>query len=194
MAEKLLKANDIQKKLTQPGKHRDGAGLFLQVAAKGQASWTYQFRFDNATHWMSIGPYATFTLTEAREAHHELRRQRDRGIDPRRVLMASAAPATVVAAVARALAPQAAIEVASPLFGAVGVEYLAKQAVNWTGGLEGKEHFSYTRTLTGNSFAKLPVAEITTSDVEAALDLGRSRISFLNEPTMADRVQGQTSS
>jgi hypothetical protein len=59
MAEKLLKANDIQK-LTQPGKHRDGAGLFLQVAAKGQASWTYQFRFDNATHWMSIGPYATY--------------------------------------------------------------------------------------------------------------------------------------
>lgn len=170
MAEKLLKANDIQKKLTQPGKHRDGAGLFLQVAAKGQASWTYQFRFDNATHWMSIGPYATFTLTEAREAHHELRRQRDRGIDPRRVLMASAAPATVVPAVARALAPQAAVEVASPLFGAVVVEYLAKQAVNWTGGLEGKEHFSYTRTLTGNSFAKLPVAVITTSDVEAALD------------------------
>jgi len=59
-----------------------------------------------------------------------------RGIDPRRVLMASAAPATVVPAVARALAPQAAIEVASPLFGAVVVEYLAKQAVNWTGGLD----------------------------------------------------------
>jgi integrase len=170
MAKELIKAAHLPKLLATKGKHRDGAGLFLQVAAKGQASWTYQFRFDGATHWMSIGPAATFTLTEAREAHHELRRQRDRGIDPRRVLMASAAPANVVPAVARALAPQAAVEVASPPFGTVVVEYLAKAALNWTGGLEGKEAFSYRRTLTGTTFAKLPVAEINTADVEAALD------------------------
>ena len=77
MAKELIKAAHLPKLLATKGKHRDGAGLFLQVAAKGQASWTYQFRFDGATHWMSIGPAATFTLTEAREAHHELRRQRD---------------------------------------------------------------------------------------------------------------------
>ena len=170
MAKELIKATKIPELLKTKGKHRDGAGLFLQVAAKGQASWVYQFRFNGATHWMSIGPYATFTLTEARETHHELRRQRDRGIDPRRVLMASVAPANVVLAVARALAPQGAVEIASPPFGDVVVEYLAKAAPNWRGGLEGKEAGSYRATLTGTDLAKLPVAAITTSDVSAALD------------------------
>jgi hypothetical protein len=54
--EKLLKAKKIDGLLKKPGKHRDGAGLFLQVAAKGRASWTYQFRWNAETKWMSIGP------------------------------------------------------------------------------------------------------------------------------------------
>jgi hypothetical protein len=140
MAKELIKAAQLPKLLTTKGKHRDGAGLFLQVAAKGQASWTYQFRFDGATHWMSIGPAATFTLTEARQAHHELRRQRDRGIDPRRVLMASAAPANVVPAVARALAPQAAVEVASPPFGTVVVNTWPKPPSTGRAGWRAKRH------------------------------------------------------
>src|SRR5476649_257796 len=83
MPNALLKAKEIAGLLAEPGKHRDGAGLFLQVAAKGQASWTYQYRWNGETKWMGIGPAATFTLTEARSCHHELRRLRDRGIDPR---------------------------------------------------------------------------------------------------------------
>src|SRR5450432_2622704 len=83
MPKELIKAAQLPKLLGTRGKHRDGAGLFLQVAAKGQASWTYQYRWNGETKWMGIGPAATFTLTEARSRHLELRRMRDRGIDPR---------------------------------------------------------------------------------------------------------------
>lgn len=177
MAEKLIKSKDVQKLLTKPGKHRDGAGLFLQVAAKGRASWTYQFRWRGETKWMSIGPAATFKLDEARERHHELRRMRDRGIDPRSEVAAATLqpyqpnPAALVApaALMAPASPDAPEKPAGPLFGEVVELFLADFAGDWAGGFEGKEIKSYRRTLTGNSFAMLPIAEIETDHVEAAL-------------------------
>jgi hypothetical protein len=69
--------------LKTPGKHADGAGLYLQVPKSGTgASWTYQYSLRGRVRWMSIGPAVTFSLAEARDAHHEARRLRDRGIDP----------------------------------------------------------------------------------------------------------------
>lgn len=185
MAEKLLKAGEIEKKLRQPGKHRDGAGLFLQVAAKGRASWTYQFRFNGATHWMSIGPAATFSLPEARERHGHLRRMRDRGVDPRTVPhdLSDMVASTVRAPAAKAAQSGDASEtVASPPFGDVVEMFLVEFADGWTGGLQGKEARAYRRTLTGHHFASLPVAQIETDDVEIALKL------WANKPATAEKV------
>lgn len=184
MAKELLKAGEIEKKTNQPGKHRDGAGLFLQVAAKGRASWTYQFRFRGATHWMSIGPAASFTLKEARERHGHLRRMRDRGVDPRTVphdisaLVASTARASKSAAVSQDASETA----ASPPFGSVVEMFLAEFADGWTGGLQGKEAKAYRQTLTGHHFASLPVAQIETDDVEVVLKL------WADKPATAEKV------
>ena len=175
MPEKLLKA----KLPTTKGKHRDGAGLFLQIAAKGQASWVYQFRWQNETKWLSIGPAATFTLTEARERHHELRRMRDRGIDPRTF---GRLPQTYRPSPIMALTSDVPEKPASPLFGDVVETFLSEFAPTWTGGTDGNEAKAYRRTLTGNSFARLTVAEIETPHVEAALK------PWANKPVTAEKV------
>jgi integrase len=184
MAKELIKAAQLSRLLATKGKHRDGAGLFLQVAAKGQASWTYQYRWNGETKWMGIGPAATFKLDEARKRHHELRRMRDRGIDPR----SAVATATLQpyqqrpVALPEATGTEAPEKPASPLFGEVVELFLADFAPGWTGGFEGNEVKSYRRTVSGNSFAQLPVAEIETAHVEAALK------PWADTPTTAEKV------
>ncbi|MHC6156564.1 tyrosine-type recombinase/integrase [Bradyrhizobium elkanii] len=183
MPKELLKANDITRRLSQPGKHRDGAGLYLQVAAKGRASWTYQFRFNGGTHWMSIGPAATFTLTEARERHGHLRRMRDRGIDPRTVphdVSAFMVPTTTDSATMARAEPQAAT---GPLFSEVVEMFIAEFGPDWAGGMEGKEVASYRRTLIRDcTLARLGVGEIKTEHVEAALK------HWADKPVTAEKV------
>ena len=137
MPEKLLKKNEIDGLLKKPGKHRDGAGLYLQIARRGQASWVYQFRWNAETKWMSIGPAATFKLEEARKRHHELRRMRDRGIDPRSSVAAVALqpyqPSPSMAPAAPD-APEPPEQPASPLFGEVVELFLNDFAADWAAG------------------------------------------------------------
>lgn len=163
MAKELLKSTLP----TIPGKHRDGAGLFLQIVAKGQASWTYQFRFGGATHWMSIGPAATFTLKEARERHGHLRRMRDRGVDPRTVPHdLSSLTAARRAPAADEMPPDATGKPVSPPFAEVVEMFLADFADGWAGGDTGKEAKAYRRTLISESgLAQMPVAEIETDHI-----------------------------
>jgi integrase len=173
MPNALLKAKEIDGLLKKPGKHRDGAGLFLQVAAKGQASWTYQFRWQAETKWMSIGPQATFDLEEARARHLELRKMRDRGVDPRTVPHDNSALQPYQPRLAT-MSHEPSIH-AGPPFGAAVEMYLADFAGDWTGGLEGKEAKAYRLALTGTEFAKIPVDDITTEDVEQALKQWRDK-------------------
>jgi len=49
--------------LHQPGKHCDGAGLYLEVAVPGQASWVYRYK----TGRRSIGSANGYSIREARE-------------------------------------------------------------------------------------------------------------------------------
>lgn len=169
MPSELLKAKEIDRLLSKRGKHRDGAGLFLQVAAKGQASWVYQYRFDGETKWMSIGPAVTYTLEEARQRHHELRRLRDRGTDPR--------DGASVPALARVLAEPVPFTLAEretklpardgiKTFGDVVAEYIEAFRGDWVGGKNEKD---IRRTLTGNAFAALAVDRIKPAEVVAFL-------------------------
>jgi integrase len=47
--------------------------------------------------------------------------------------------------------------------------FLSEFAPGWTGGIDGREAAAYRRQLTDTDFARLPVAEIQTPDVEAML-------------------------
>jgi len=82
-AKHRLTANEV--KHAQAGTHHDGGGLCLKVrATKGDSpsrTWFYRYH-DRKSHWLSLGPAATVSLKEAREAAEEMRRLRIKGIDP----------------------------------------------------------------------------------------------------------------
>jgi len=87
MPHHLLKAAEVPKLIAfsrGKGKFRDGAGLYLDVRAPGQASWAYQFRLNGKTLWGSIGPASIYSLTKARDKHRDLRELVHKEIDPRK--------------------------------------------------------------------------------------------------------------
>ena len=159
MAIHRIKKNSSSALLKTPGKHPDGGGLYLQVGSIGSASWVYQFSLKKKVRGMSIGPAATFTLAEARAAHLEARRLRDRGIDP----IEERGGARAIHGPAR---------VAGETFGEVALQYIAQRSVawRWRDGLEGREAGEWKRRLIDNAaLAKLAIPAVTDKAITEAL-------------------------
>src|SRR5258705_8430205 len=128
MPHHLLKAAEVPKLIAfrrGKGKFRDGAGLYLDVRAPGQASWAYQFRLNGKTLWGSIGPASIYSLVKARDKHRDLREIVHNGKDPR-----EAAHVGVVDA--------GACEPAGKTFDDALTDYLAEASPSWKGAAEGK--------------------------------------------------------
>ena len=60
----------------------DGQGLFLYVMPSGGKSWRLKFRFMGKEKGLTIGPYPTFSLAEARERREQARKELATGINP----------------------------------------------------------------------------------------------------------------
>ncbi len=60
----------------------DGNGLFVIVAPTGFKSWWYQYRFGGKQKTLTIGPYPTISLAEARERVQAAKTNLIDGIDP----------------------------------------------------------------------------------------------------------------
>ncbi len=60
----------------------DGAGLYLQVTARGARSWVYRYMLNGRPRYMGLGPLHTVTLADARVKALEARRLRLAGVDP----------------------------------------------------------------------------------------------------------------
>lgn len=58
---------------------REGDGFCLYVNPTGSKAFYYAFKVDGKQKQIKIGDYPAITLSEARNAHHELKRQRERG-------------------------------------------------------------------------------------------------------------------
>jgi integrase len=96
MPHHLLKAAQIARLAEEPGKHGDGAGLFLHVHKPGQASWGYKFRLNGQTLWGSIGPARLYTLAQARDRHAALCRIiKEEKRDPRKLAITAGASLAV---------------------------------------------------------------------------------------------------
>jgi integrase len=65
-----------------PGKHPDGANLWLRVGPNGSRSWYLRFTLAGRTREMGLGPFPLVGLAEAREKTNEQRRLLLDGIDP----------------------------------------------------------------------------------------------------------------
>ena len=56
------------RRLTQPGRYLDAAGLYLQVVSPTNRSWLLRYELRGKKRWMGLGSVATFSLEEARRA------------------------------------------------------------------------------------------------------------------------------
>ena len=61
--------------MREPGKHCDGGGLYLEVAAPGSASWMYRYK----NRWGSLGSANGYSIREAREKAAKLWQAARRG-------------------------------------------------------------------------------------------------------------------
>ena len=97
-------------------KHSDGGGLFLYVTPTGKKSWRLAYRFAGKQKLISLGPYPSVSLREAREKREEAKKLLREHIDPSE---------------ARRQAKEAAAEAARNSFEDVTREWYAKHSTQW---------------------------------------------------------------
>lgn len=69
------------KNLKEPGRHSDGEGLILKLAAQGRGSWVLRVQVDGKRRDIGLGTLADVGLADARESAREIRKQMKAGID-----------------------------------------------------------------------------------------------------------------
>jgi integrase len=79
-----LSAREVTKLSTQPGRHADGGGLYLQVSPAGSAAWMYRYMRNGRSHDVGLGSLRAVSLKEAREKTQTFRRMRglEEPLDP----------------------------------------------------------------------------------------------------------------
>ena len=68
--------------LSKPGRHADGAGLYLSISDNGGRRWVYLFRHNAKMREMGLGSASAVTLARARELATAARDAVSRGLDP----------------------------------------------------------------------------------------------------------------
>ncbi len=63
----------------------DGGGLYVEVMPGGSKVWRYKYHRDGKREKVTIGPYPSFSIAQARNKHEELREQLHKGDSPARV-------------------------------------------------------------------------------------------------------------
>lgn len=66
----------------EPGRHSDGAGLYLNISAGGAKSWVFLWTADGKRREMGLGPYPAVGLSRARQRATQCREQVAAGLDP----------------------------------------------------------------------------------------------------------------
>jgi len=82
MARLLECLKPLQVQRLGEGLHPDGGGLYLQVTGEAGRSWIFRYWVDGRERQMGLGATHTVSLSEARDAAREARRQRSAGLDP----------------------------------------------------------------------------------------------------------------
>jgi integrase len=69
-------------RLSKPGYHGDGGGLYLQISTKGSKSWIFRYERFGRERQMGLGPLHTVSLADARERARQARLSLAAGVDP----------------------------------------------------------------------------------------------------------------
>lgn len=149
-----MKLSDAKlRTLTQPGKHFDGAGLYLELTAAGGRYWRLKYRYGGKEKRLALGVYPTVSLKDARERTAEARKVLSAGADP--------------SAERKAAKAQAGRDAANTLQD-VAADWMQHQAARWDEGTAEK----IRRSLELHVYPKLgarPLASIRASEVQAVV-------------------------
>ena len=66
----------------KPGRHPDGAGLYLSISPNGGRRWAFIFKRNGKSREMGLGSAKTISLAQARELAGNARAILSKGIDP----------------------------------------------------------------------------------------------------------------
>ena len=87
-------------RLTEPGRHGDGGGLYLRVAPGGSKQWILRVVAKGRRQDVGLGGFPATSIQEARDRAFELRRIARRGGDPLALVQSSKVPTFAEAAAA----------------------------------------------------------------------------------------------
>lgn len=146
-------------KLTKPGLHNDGGGLYLRVTKSGSRSWIYRYREGERLRDMGLGSFPMVTLADAREKALAARRMRHDGKDP----------ITTIGKRARLTAAK--VEKAKAMtFRDAAEAYVAAHSPSWKNPKHAAQWPSTLNTYVYPVFGDLPVQEIDTGLVTRAIE------------------------
>jgi integrase len=151
--------------LNRPGRHADGAGLYLVVDPSGAKRWAFLFRRQGRLREMGLGGLNSVSLAMARERAAESRKMLGSGGDP-------------------ILKRKASVN-AAPTFGAFADQFVETKAPGWR---SAKHTQQWRRAITQHAapLRRRPVDEITTEDVLAVL-----KPMWTEKPETASRLRAR---
>lgn len=103
--------------LSEPGKHFDGGGLYLELTAAGGRYWRLKYRIAGKEKRLALGVYPAVSLKDARDQAAQARQSIQAGEDPGEL---------------RKTAKAKAVHEAVNTFRAVAGEWMEHQAARWT--------------------------------------------------------------
>jgi integrase len=165
--------------VSQPGRHGDGGGLYLQVTPAGDAvtkAWLFRFALNGRKRDMGLGSIHTFSLLEARERARQCRQLLHDGVDPIEHRNGRRAEAKAEAA-------------KTITFEQAAAACVADKRHAWRAGRNGGYEAEVTSTLRTYAFpvlGALPVGAIETAQIVTAL-----RSIWTDKPETARRVRGR---
>lgn len=153
---------------TKPYKLGDSGGLFLLIQPSGGKLWRLKYRVDGREKKLGLGTYPEISLADARKRRDEAREVLANGKDPSRE---------------KQQAKRRAKAAAADTFGEIANEYIAKRRREGLSETTADKSEYYVKRL-GPAISRLPVSEITPSDLFAEL----RRIEVLGNFETAKRV------
>ena len=154
----------------KPGRHGDGAGLWLRVSKSGAKTWVYRFTIAGKVSEAGLGPYPAVTLIKARQLAAEATRLSREGLSPVK---------------AKREAQAEAIKAIKPAFSKIADDLIAAKASQWRNHKHKAQWEMTLKTYCKPIWTK-PVDEIQTADILSILKPLWKRV-----PETASRLRGR---
>ncbi len=160
-------------RLTAPGFHGDGGGLWLQVSASGSKSWVFRYAVAGRRHHMGLGSLRDVSLAQARELARDCGRRVRAGGNP----LMERQEATE--ARRRTLARQM-------TFDACARAYIGAHRATWRNAKHAQQWESTLETYVSPVFGAMPVDQVDTALVVKALEA-----IWITKTETATRLRGR---